>query len=289
MQSSVLLCECVHSGLIGRAKLQALRASLESAHVPFTTVADLCALAARKDPLLAELVRGPETRILACYPRAVRALFQFAGAPLAPGDAQLINLREASIEAALSCLGLSASLAAVEEGAPENDAPAQAGNGWIPWFPVIDSERCSRCQQCLGFCLFGVYALAADGRVVVQQPEACKTNCPACARICPQVAIIFPKYEAGVIAGAEVTDEEKEKARVQADLKKILGSNVYQALAERRQKAQQRRLLRPDVDLAKQERQMHLDRLGVPPAPGTVNSPTPAAPNPALPPPSPPP
>jgi len=285
MQSSVLLCECVHSGLIGRAKLQALRASLKSAQIPFIAVPDLCALAARKDPLLAQLARGPETRILACYPRAIRALFQFAGAPLASGDAQLVNLREASIEAARACLGLPASLATVAEG----DATAQAGDGWIPWFPVIDSERCSQCQQCLGFCLFGVYALTADGRVVVQQPEACKTNCPACARICPQVAIIFPKYEAGVIAGAEVTDEAKEKTRVQADLKKILGSNVYQALAERRQKAQQRRLLRPDVDLAKQERQMHLDRLGVPPAPGTVNSPTPAAPNPALPPSSPPP
>ena len=286
MQSSVLLCECVHNGLIGRAKLQALRASLESAQIPFTTVPDLCALAARKDPLLAQLVRGPKTRILACYPRAIRALFQFAGAPLAPGDAQLINLREASIEAARAGLGLSATPA---EDAPEDAATAQAGDGWIPWFPVIDYERCSQCQQCLGFCLFGVYALAADGRVVVQQPDACKTNCPACARICPQVAIIFPKYEAGVIAGAEVTDEAKEKTRVQADLKKILGSNVYQALAERRQKAQQRRLLRTDVDLAQKERQMHLDRLGMPPAPGTVNSPTPAAPDPALPPPSPPP
>jgi NAD-dependent dihydropyrimidine dehydrogenase PreA subunit len=279
MQSSVLLCECAHSGLIGRAKLQVLRASLEAAQIPFTTVPDLCALAARKDPLLAESVGGPKRWILACYPRAIRALFQFAGAPLAPGDVQLINLREASIEAALAGLGLSASLA---EGAPENGGTAQIGNGWIPWFPVIDYERCSRCQQCLGFCLFGVYALAADGRVVVQQPQACKTNCPACARICPQVAIIFPKYEAGVIAGTEVTDEAKEKTRVQADLKTILGSNVYQALAERRQKAQQRRLLRTEVELAQKERQRHLDRLGIPSAPGTVKSPTPAAPNPAL-------
>lgn len=141
MQSSVLLCECVHSGLIGRAKLQALRASLESAHIPFTTVPDLCALAARKDPLLAELVRGPETRILACYPRAIRALFQFAGAPLAPGDAQLINLREATIGAALARLGLPASLAAVAEGVPKDGATAPPTGPLLPGFPVPVRNR----------------------------------------------------------------------------------------------------------------------------------------------------
>jgi len=250
MRHNVIICECVHSALIDQGKLQTLRASLEAARIPFTMVPDLCGMAAMKDPFLKQLASRPESQILACYPRAIRALFKFGDAPLAPEGVKLINLREASIESALGSLDLPAVTA---EGAPEKDSPEQADSSWIPWFPVIDSERCSQCQQCLGFCLFGVYALAPDGKVIVQQPNACKTNCPACARICPQVAIIFPKYEAGAIAGAEITDEEKEKSRVQADLKKVLGSDVYKGLAERRQKARQRQLLRTDVVLSARE------------------------------------
>ena len=258
MQNSVLVCECVRSALIGQPKLQAICAGLEAAQIPYTRVPDLCGLAARHDPLLASVAANSPPRIIACYARAVRALFQLAGAPL-PEGAQLVNLREATVESALAAIGLAGTAAVpVVEKAPAT--PSEGG--WIPWFPVIDVARCTQCQQCLGFCLFGVYALV-DGKVVVQNPEGCKTNCPACARICPQVAIIFPKYESGAIAGAEITDEEKEKSRVQVDLQTILGSDVYQGLAERRRKVQQRKLLRPDLEQAHQERQEHLARSGL--------------------------
>jgi Pyruvate/2-oxoacid:ferredoxin oxidoreductase delta subunit len=71
------------------------------------------------------------------------------------------------------------------------------------WYPVIDATRCINCQHCLQFCLFGVYELDAGGKVEVRQPDQCKPGCPACARICPQSAIMFPLYEKDVaIAGA---------------------------------------------------------------------------------------
>jgi len=71
------------------------------------------------------------------------------------------------------------------------------------WYPVIDYSRCTGCRKCVDFCLFGVYALS-DGNVVVSNPDNCKNGCPACARICPQRAIIFPHYFADpAIAGAE--------------------------------------------------------------------------------------
>ncbi len=63
------------------------------------------------------------------------------------------------------------------------------------WYPVVDEERCVNCQHCLQFCLFGVYELDAEGRVRVTQPDNCKHGCPACARICPQSAIMFPLYD----------------------------------------------------------------------------------------------
>jgi hypothetical protein len=71
------------------------------------------------------------------------------------------------------------------------------------WYPVMDSSRCINCQHCLQFCLFGVYELNAAGQVEVRNPDQCKTGCPACARICPQSAIMFPLHEKdAAIAGA---------------------------------------------------------------------------------------
>jgi Pyruvate/2-oxoacid:ferredoxin oxidoreductase delta subunit len=71
------------------------------------------------------------------------------------------------------------------------------------WYPVIDGSRCVSCQHCLQFCLFGVYELDAQGKVEVRRPHQCKTGCPACARICPHSAIMFPLHEKeGAIAGA---------------------------------------------------------------------------------------
>jgi ferredoxin len=55
----------------------------------------------------------------------------------------------------------------------------------------------------LQFCLFGVYELDAEEKVTVGNPDRCKTGCPACSRICPQSAIMFPLYEKdAAIAGA---------------------------------------------------------------------------------------
>lgn len=71
------------------------------------------------------------------------------------------------------------------------------------WYPVVDKERCNDCGQCLQFCLFGVYTRDEAGRVLATNPDACKTGCPACSRICPQGAIMFPLYaQDPAIAGA---------------------------------------------------------------------------------------
>jgi hypothetical protein len=71
------------------------------------------------------------------------------------------------------------------------------------WYPLIDGSRCTGCRKCVDFCLFGVYAIT-EGQVVVSHPDNCKNGCPACARTCPERAIIFPHYFADpAIAGAE--------------------------------------------------------------------------------------
>ena len=72
-----------------------------------------------------------------------------------------------------------------------------------PWYPVIDTDRCRACDQCRQFCLFGVYGKDEAGRVAVDHPLNCKPGCPACARICPAQAIIFPFCPESPINGDE--------------------------------------------------------------------------------------
>ena len=71
------------------------------------------------------------------------------------------------------------------------------------WYPVIDISRCSACLECVNYCLFGVYAIDENSRPFVDQPDACRDGCPACARVCPSQAIMFPLCEDRVIAGYE--------------------------------------------------------------------------------------
>eukprot|EP01031_Cornospumella_fuschlensis_P053301 gene53301-65102_t len=83
--------------------------------------------------------------------------------------------------------------------------PMNEPGKWKPWFPVIDYSRCTNCMQCLSFCLFDVYGVSKDNKIQVQNNDNCKTNCPACSRVCPEVAIMFPKYQAGPINGDDVS------------------------------------------------------------------------------------
>ncbi len=58
----------------------------------FETVSDLCEMAAHRDPRLKAIASCGKLRIAACYPRAVKGLFQQAGTPL-PDDAEILNMR----------------------------------------------------------------------------------------------------------------------------------------------------------------------------------------------------
>ena len=71
------------------------------------------------------------------------------------------------------------------------------------WYPIIDDANCTACMECVNYCLFGVYAIGNDSRPFVDQPDACRDGCPACARVCPSKAIMFPLYEDSAIAGYE--------------------------------------------------------------------------------------
>jgi Pyruvate/2-oxoacid:ferredoxin oxidoreductase delta subunit len=117
---------------------------------------------------------------------------------------------------------------------------AHAAGDWRPWYPVIDSQRCVQCKKCLGFCLFGVYAMEGD-KVRVTNPRACKNNCPACARVCPQLAIIFPKCKDSPINGAPISEQDLARKDLKVNIEEIAKSpDLYAELRKRAAQANER-------------------------------------------------
>lgn len=134
--------------------------------------------------------------------------------------------------------------------------------GWKPWFPVIDYDRCTNCMQCLSFCLFDVYGVSADKKIQVQNQNKCKTDCPACSRVCPEVAILFPKYRHGPINGDVVNADDLRRENMKVDISALLGGDIYQALRDRSAKFKSRFAKERDEDKALEERKKCLVQLG---------------------------
>ena len=110
-----------------------------------------------------------------------------------------------------------------------------AGGGEIEpvkrrWYPVIDYDRCTNCMECVDFCLFGVYGVDAVDRILVEEQDNCKKGCPACSRVCPENAIVFPGHKEPAIAGAL-----GEVGALKIDLTRLFGgdSGLGTAVSER--------------------------------------------------------
>jgi NAD-dependent dihydropyrimidine dehydrogenase PreA subunit len=95
------------------------------------------------------------------------------------------------------------------------------------WYPVIDYGRCTNCMECIDFCLFGVYGVDQSERILVENQDNCKRGCPACSRVCPEHAIIFPEYKTPAIAGAPVG----AVSGLKIDLSKLFGGSDAIAIA----------------------------------------------------------
>ncbi|MEQ1826114.1 MAG: ferredoxin family protein [Pirellula sp.] len=87
------------------------------------------------------------------------------------------------------------------------------------WYPVIDYSRCTNCMECIDFCLFGVYGVDRGETILVEQPDNCRKGCPACSRVCPENAIMFPQHKTPAIAGAPI-----DAGGFKIDLSKLFGA-----------------------------------------------------------------
>jgi ferredoxin len=87
------------------------------------------------------------------------------------------------------------------------------------WYPVIDYSRCTNCMECIDFCLFGVYGVDTIDTILVEQPDNCRKGCPACSRVCPENAIMFPQHKTPAIAGSS-----DAAASLKIDLSQLFGA-----------------------------------------------------------------
>lgn len=203
-KTKIIYCRCAYYQIIPDNVKSAVLDALKNAGVEFEAVPDLCRMCADHDPTLKLWAKADAIKIIACYPRAVKWLFHFGGAPLPQEGVEFLNMRTDSIEKITSSIRQKTEPRASASGYGR-ETRDERRETWIPWFPVIDYDRCKNCKQCFNFCLFGVYELSKDGKVKVTKPANCKTNCPACARMCPNSAIMFPKYADGTINGDETS------------------------------------------------------------------------------------
>ncbi len=233
MNRKVVYCNC-GGGIIDEITKRKMLDFLPSLNIEKVKLDDLCGLCAtNKEEVKSLFSAMDKTVIAACHPRAVKMLLSYAGVQ-SHENLLFIDLRETD------------GFSILEKNVENTDKPTQSfpvaeistNSEWPAWYPVLDYSRCTSCGQCADFCLFGVYR-KHDGIVEVVNPSACKNNCPACARICPQVAIVFPKYlHGGAISGTDSIDEITEQNRQLEDMDQILGGDIYKALGQRKAKRQ---------------------------------------------------
>jgi hypothetical protein len=91
-QATILYCRCAYAQVVPTGVKNEVLQKLCDSSASFETVSDLCEMAAHRDPRLQAIAACGKLRIAACYPRAVKGLFQQAGFPL-PSDTEILNMR----------------------------------------------------------------------------------------------------------------------------------------------------------------------------------------------------
>ncbi len=235
MNIQVVFCSCGYGTVIPEGKKAAVLGWLKARAPGLLLAEDLCRACAGRNEGMLRLLAAAEIAVVACHPRAVRWLLEAAGLGSDGRKIHFFDLRRNSEQEIMA--GLQPLLSGEERQGEFEPAriPPLAEGDWISWFPVIDYGRCTACGQCLDFCLFSVYSRRDDGTVAVSSPRNCKTNCPACSRVCPSTAIIFPKHSEPPANGDEVTPANENKGDVSA-LGKMTREEIYAKLYGRRGK-----------------------------------------------------
>ena len=91
--AAILYCHCQYAQVVPKEVKAAVLQRLCASGVAFDAVADLCEMAARRDPALKQLAASGAVKIAACFPRAVKGLFHQCEADLSPDKTEVLNMR----------------------------------------------------------------------------------------------------------------------------------------------------------------------------------------------------
>ena len=89
----LLYCRCAYAQVVPQGVKDAVLQKLCESGASFESVADLCEMAAHRDPRLKAFAESAPLRIAACFPRVVKGLFTQCGSPLPEEGAEILNMR----------------------------------------------------------------------------------------------------------------------------------------------------------------------------------------------------
>ena len=103
-EKRILYCHCAFANVVPKAVKEEVLLRLTDSGRDFDAVADLCEMSAKKDPCLKEIADGGPVQIVACYPRAVKWLFNGAGVTLPEDKAEVLNMRTDTADAIVTAV-----------------------------------------------------------------------------------------------------------------------------------------------------------------------------------------
>ncbi|WP_282126576.1 ATP-binding protein [Marinifilum flexuosum] len=240
MSKQIFICGCEKDGKIEKESVQKLIETLEEKNIGFTYIEDMCGTILKNPDDLESLYTAEDAVVFGCQARAMQHLVDNTGRRNEELATEYLHIDDEKEEL----------ISSLESGTGE-PLKIKYSDEWKPWYPVIDYERCNGCRKCLNFCLFSVYSVEDDGTVVVSASANCKDMCPACARVCPQNAIIFPKHAESPIDGGDGDGSENKKTDI---LEQIQNDDVYSVLSARRKNFQVSLLKKDQLQMAEDER-----------------------------------
>ncbi len=217
----ITICACSSRSFVNKEKVVQLATILRNNGNTVTIIADLCELVMNQSPDIKDIA---QTNIFACYPRAIQSQMDWLNLKAE----NIYDIRNNEVVDLVSTFDINSKTENLVDADIINEVNNLSdNNGSDAWYPVLDKSKCTNCGKCHDFCLFGVYTIE-DKIVKVVQPQNCKNNCPACARICPSSAIIFPKYDKSPINGGTELEEVFSKDDMEEAYQKRLEYRLKQ-------------------------------------------------------------
>lgn len=94
----IVYCHCKYAAVVPENIKKDVLLYLTQSEKQFLAVPDLCEMASCSDPMMKSLASQDQLTIVACYPRAVKALFESAGAVLTIENTTILNMRTETSE-----------------------------------------------------------------------------------------------------------------------------------------------------------------------------------------------